>query len=291
MKPAPFSYHAANSVKEVLDLLTELGPEARVLAGGQSLVPMMNFRVAQPAHLVDINPVVELDYLQADDGRLAIGARTRQSALERSPAAAARAPLLVEAVGHQAFPTVRHRGTVGGSLAHADPAAELSAAVLAMDGELVVTGPDGSRTVPAPEFFRGPFETAIAPQELLTEIRVEAWPAGTGHAFLEFARAYHGFAVVGVAALVHLEGGQIARAAVSLCGVAGTPVRAAIAEEGLVGCTPTPEALEEAAGAAAAGLDPTSDVQGSGAYRRKLARVFVRRALRLAVERANGGQS
>jgi carbon-monoxide dehydrogenase medium subunit len=186
---------------------------------------------------------------------------------------------------------VRHRGTVGGSLAHADPAAELSAAVLAMDGKLVVTGPDGPRTVPAPEFFRGPFETAIAPQELLTEIRVEAWPAGTGHAFLEFARAYHGFAVVGVAALVHLDGGQIARAAVSLCGVAGTPVRAAAAEERLVGRTPTPETLEEAAVAAAVGLDPASDVQGSGAYRRKLARVFVRRALRLALERANGGQS
>lgn len=274
----------------MLDLLTELGPEARVLAGGQSLVPMMNFRVAQPAHLVDINPVVELDYLQAEDGRLAIGARTRQSALERSPEVAARAPLLVEAVRHMAFPTVRHRGTVGGSLAHADPAGELAAAVLALDGELVVTGPDGSRTVPAAEFFRGPFETAVGPQELLTEIRVGTWPAGTGHAFLEFARTYHAFAVVGAAALVHLDGGQVARAAVSLCGVAGTPVRATAAEERLVGGAPTPEALEEAATAAAAGLDPPSDVQGSGAYRCKLARVFVRRALRLAVERANGGQ-
>lgn len=274
----------------MLDLLTELGPEARVLAGGQSLVPMMNFRVAQPAHLVDINPVVELDYLRAEDGRLAIGARTRQSALERSPEVAARAPLLVEAVRHMAFPTVRHRGTVGGSLAHADPAGELAAAVLALDGELVVTGADGSRTVPAAEFFRGPFETAVGPQELLTEIRVGTWPAGTGHAFLEFARTYHAFAVVGAAALVHLDGGQVDRAAVSLCGVAGTPVRATAAEERLVGRTPTPEALEEAATAAAAGLDPPSDVQGSGAYRCKLARVFVRRALRLAVERANGGQ-
>lgn len=274
----------------MLDLLTELGPEARVLAGGQSLVPMMNFRVAQPAHLVDINPVVELDYLRAEDGRLAIGARTRQSALERSPEVAARAPLLVEAVRHMAFPTVRHRGTVGGSLAHADPAGELAAAVLALDGELVVTGADGSRTVPAAEFFRGPFETAVGPQELLTEIRVGTWPAGTGHAFLEFARTYHAFAVVGAAALVHLDGGQVDRAAVSLCGVAGTPVRATAAEERLVGRTPTPEALEEAAVAAADGLDPPSDVQGSGAYRRKLARVFVRRALRLAVERANGGQ-
>lgn len=290
MKPAPFSYRAASSVKEVLDLLTELGPEARVLAGGQSLVPMMNFRVAQPAYLVDINPVVELDYLKAEDGRLAIGARTRQSALERSPAVAAQAPLLVEAVRYMSFPTVRHRGTVGGSLAHADPAGELPAAVLALDGELVVTGPDGSRTVPAAEFFQGPFETAVGPKELLTEIRVGAWPAGTGHAFLEFARAYHAFAVVGAAALVHLDGGQVARAAVSLCGVAGAPVRATAAEERLVGGAPTPEALEEAAAAAAEGLDPPSDVQGSGAYRRKLARVFVRRALRLAVDRATGGQ-
>jgi carbon-monoxide dehydrogenase medium subunit len=289
MKPAPFSYHAATSVKEALDLLTELGPDVRVLAGGQSLVPMMNFRVAQPEHLVDINPVVELDYLHAEDGRLAIGARTRQAALERSPTAAAQAPLLVEAVRHMSFPTVRQRGTVGGSLAHADPAAELPAAVLAMDGELVVTGPEGSRTVPVAEFFRGPFETVVAPHELLTEIRVNAWPAGTGHGFLEFARAHHAFAVVGAAALIHLDGGLVARAAVALCGVAGIPVRATAAVDQLVGGVPTPEALEEAAAAAADGLDPPSDVQGSGAYRRKLARVFVRRALRLAVDRANGG--
>jgi carbon-monoxide dehydrogenase medium subunit len=251
---------------------------------------MMNFRLAQPAHLVDINPVVELDYVHAEDGRLTVGARTRQSTLERSSAAVAQAPLLVDAVRLMSFPTVRHRGTVGGSLAHADPAAELSAAVLALDGDLVVTGPDGSRSVPAPEFFRGPFETVIGPQELLTEIRIENWPAGTGHAFLEFARAYHAFAVVGAAALVHLDGGQVDRAAVSLCGVAGTPVRATAAEARLVGSTPTPEALEAAATAAADGLDPPSDVQGSGAYRRKLARVFVRRALLLAVERANGGR-
>ena len=290
MKPAPFSYHAATSVKEALDLLTELGPDARVLAGGQSLVPMMNFRVAQPADLVDINPVVELDYIHADDGRLAIGARTRQATLERSSEVAARVPLLTEAARHMSFPTVRHRGTVGGSLAHADPAAELPAAVLALDGELVVTGPDGPRSIPAAEFFRGPFETAVGPQELLTEVRVQAWPGGTGHAFLEFARAYHAFAVVGAAALVHLDGGQVARAAVSLCGVAGTPVRATAAEEALVGRVPNPEVLEEAANAAALGLDPTSDVQGSGSYRRKLARVFVRRVLRLALERAEGGR-
>jgi aerobic carbon-monoxide dehydrogenase medium subunit len=291
MKPAPFSYHAANSVKEVLDLLMELGSGARVLAGGQSLVPMMNFRVAQPTHLIDINPVVELDYLHAEEERLVIGARTRQSALERSSAVAVQAPLLVEAVRHMSFPTVRHRGTAGGSLAHADPAGELPAAVLALDGDLVVAGSDGSRTVPAREFFQGPFETAVGPQELLTEIRVPSWPSGTGHAFLEFARAHHGFAVVGAAALVHLEGGEVVRAAVSLCGVAGVPVRATAAEERLVGATATPDVFEEAAHVAASGLDPPSDVQGSGAYRRKLARVFVRRALSLAVERAKGGQS
>ena len=291
MKPARFSYHVAGSLKETLDLLTELGPETRVLAGGQSLVPMMNFRLVQPAHLVDINPVVELDYVRLDDGHLTIGARTRQAALERSPDVAARAPLLVEAVRHMSFPTVRPRGTAGGSLAHADPAGELPAAVLALDGDLVVAGPEGTRTVPAMEFFRGPFETAVGSQDVLTEIRVPCWPSGTGHAFLEFARAHHGFAVIGAAALVQLDGEEVVRAAVSLCGVAGVPVRAIAAEERLVGAAPTPDALEEAAQAASSGLDPPSDVQGSGAYRRKLARVFVRRALTVAVKRAKEDRS
>ncbi|MQA17567.1 MAG: xanthine dehydrogenase family protein subunit M, partial [Pseudonocardiaceae bacterium] len=234
--------------------------EARVLAGGQSLVPMMNFRVAQPAHLVDINPVAELDFLHVEGGRLTVGARARQSALERSPDVKARAPLLAEAVRHVGFSTVRHRGTVGGSIAHADPAGELPAAVLALDAELVVTGLGGTRSLPAAEFFRGPFETCIEPGELLTEIRLEPWPPGTGHAFLEFARAYHGFAVVGVAALVHLDGGRVTRAAVSLCGMAGTPVRAGAVEARLVGAAPTPETLRAAAALADDGLHPPSDV-------------------------------
>lgn len=290
MKPAPFSYHAASSVKEALDLLARLGPEARVLAGGQSLLPMMNFRVAQPPHLVDVNPVAELDYLRVEDGHLVIGALTRQSGLERSSVAAERAPLLVEAVRHVGFPTVRHRGTVGGSLAHADPAGELGAAVLALGGEVVVTGPEGSRTVTAEELFRGVFETALAPGELLTEVRVPTWPPGTGHGFVEFVRAYQGFAVVGVGALVHLDGGQVDGVAIGLCGVGSTPARASTAEQQLLGQAPTPEALEAAGAVAAEGLDPPSDIHGSGAYRRKLARVFVRRALTRAVERATGGQ-
>jgi carbon-monoxide dehydrogenase medium subunit len=289
VKPPPFSYHHAGSVAEAVNLLGEVGPSGKVLAGGQSLLQQMNLRLIRPAHLVDINGLSELDYVRSDNGTLAIGACTRQSTLERSAEAAASAPLLVTAVKHVAHPPIRHRGTVGGSLAHADPAAELPAAALAADGELVVVGPEGRRTISVGDFFVGRNATAMADGELLAEVRVPVWPAGTGHAFVELARRYGGIPIVGVAALVHLDGGRVRRAAVALCGVAQTPIRAREAEAALDGQEPTDQVIAEAAAAASRGLDPPSDVHGSGHYRRKLSEVLVRRALKRACARPGPG--
>ncbi len=291
MKPAPFSYHAPTTTREAVSLLADFQEEGRVLAGGQSLIPLMNFRLAQPAHLVDVNPLVELDYIRTDDGWLAVGARTRQSALEASPEAAQRAPLLTEAIKLVAHPPIRHRGTVGGSIAHADPAAELPTVALAMDWEMIVASTKGLRTVTAAEFFKGPYATALGSDELLAECRFKAWPAkGTGHAFMEMARTHANFAIVGAAVLLHLEDGKVDRAAIAVCGLAGTPLRATGAENVLTGASPTKELLDEAAGAAVAGLTPASDIHGGSSFRLKVGRVYVRRALELALGRARGEQ-
>ena len=292
MKPAPFSYHAPTSVREAVSMLDELGDRGRVLAGGQTLLQLMNFRVLKPENLIDINPVTELDYIRRDDGALAIGARTRQSTLERSLEAAERAPLVVEAVGNVAHPSVRNRGTVGGSVAYADPASELPAVVLAMDGEVVITSAArGERTLAAADFFRGPYTNACSEDELLTEVRLPLQPSGTGHAFLEFQRKHGSYALMGTAVLVHLDGDRVDRAAISLCGVDETPVRASRAEDMVVGNVPTDEVFEEAAAAAVPELNPLPDTKGSPEYRRKLAKVFIRRALDLAVRRARGERS
>lgn len=258
-------------------MLAAAGDEGAVLAGGQSLVPLMNFRVAQPAHLVDINYVDELDYIRVDDGWLAIGARTRQAALERSDEVAKAAPLLTEAIRSVAHPPVRHRGTVVGSIVHADPAAELPACILALDGELTIQGPSGERRVPAREFFTGPLMTAKQVGELVTEVRVPARNGdGGGHALAEFSRRHADFAVAGAA----VSGGAIA-----LFGVADTPVRASEAEQHL-GQSADPA---EVAAAATAGLRPNADVHGGAEYRRRVARACVERAVRRA--RENGGAS
>ena len=290
MKPAPFTYHAPTTAAEAVTVLGELGEEGRVLAGGQSLVPLMNFRLAQPAHLVDINRIDELDYLRRADGGLAIGARARQSRLEHSADARATAPLLTEAVTLVAHPPIRHRGTVCGSVAHGDPAAELPAALLAQGGEAVLTSVDGERLVRFEHFFQGPFSTATRPGELLKELLVQGWPSGTGHAFVEVERRHGDFAVAGACALVHLDGGAIDRVAIALCGVAGTPVRATEAEASLLGRPGADEELRDAAEAAVRGLSPASDVHGPAEYRVQVASACVRRALRRALERAAGGQ-
>jgi carbon-monoxide dehydrogenase medium subunit len=272
VKPAPFTYHRATTTSEAVDMLASASDDASVLAGGQSLVPLMNFRVAQPAHLVDINFVDELDYIRLDDGWLAIGARTRQAAVERSADVARAAPLLSEALRSVAHPPVRHRGTVVGSVVHADPAAELPAVLLALDGEVVIRGGSGERRVAAADFFTGPLMTAKAAGELVTEVRVPAADGnGGGHALVEFSRRHADFAVAGAA---------VAGGAIALFGVADTPVRASRAEQVLAGDGGA--APGDVAGAAVEGLQPVSDVHGGPAYRRRVARACVERALRRA---------
>lgn len=285
MKPPPFDYAAPRSVAEAVALLGEhADAEPRVLAGGQSLVPLMNFRLAQPGHLIDLRRVAELDGIRLDGDTLVIGAMTRQSAVEDSPEVAVAAPLLAEAVAFVAHRPIRNSGTVGGSLAHADPAAELPAVALALDAELVAAGPGGTRTVPAAEFFDGPFSTVLTPGEILTEVRLPR--RGGGHAFVEFARTHGNFAIVAVAALVELSDGRISRAAVALTGVAPTAVRATAAEQALRGAAPDAASIAAAADAAVAGLTPAGDLHASAETRTDVARVHVRRALELAVSRA-----
>jgi aerobic carbon-monoxide dehydrogenase medium subunit len=287
MKPPSFDYVAPRSLEEALDILGQHGSAAKVLAGGQSLVPLLNLRLAGPELLVDINDVQGLDRLSAWDGGLAIGALVRQSDLERADVVRERLPLLAEAAALVGHPAIRHRGTAGGSLAHADPAAELPAAVLALEATLVVSGRNGTRSLAASEFFTGYLTTALEPDELLTEIRVAGVPRGTGSAFVEMSRRSGDFAICGAAALVTLNaGGRCDRVRLALCGVGAGPVRARGVEDALLGEVPTGTLLQEAAQRVLADIDPPSDIHGSAAYRRKLAAVMARRAIELAARRA-----
>lgn len=293
MKPAPFDYHRPDTLEEALAILARSGGDAKALAGGQSLVPAMNFRLARPAVLVDLNRIASLAYLtESPDGWLRIGAMTRQRAAERSPAVARGAPLLFEALPWIAHPQIRNRGTVGGSLAHADPAAELPAVMVALDARFVLTGPSGARTVPAREFYTGLLSTALAPDELLTEVQVPPRPPGAGEAFVELARRHGDFALVGVAVRVVLDpSGTCASARIALLSVGDGPVLASRAMAVLTGSALDQDRLDEAAGAAAdSDIDPPGDIHASPAYRRRLARVLVRRALAQAAERAARGR-
>jgi aerobic carbon-monoxide dehydrogenase medium subunit len=291
MKPPPFAYAAPDTLEEAVGLLTEHAEaEPRVLAGGQSLIPLMNFRLAKPGYLVDLRNVAGLSGIRRDGDVLVIGAMTRLAEVERSPEVAVAAPLVTEAVGLVAHAPVRNSGTVGGSLAHADPAAELPAVALALDAELVAAGPGGSRVIPAADFFTGPYSTDLAADEILTEIRLPVWPGG--HAFTEFSRVHANFAVVAVAALVELDGDgdgdgdRIRHAALALAGVAPTPVRATVAERALAGAPADAAAIRAAADAAATGLSPAGDLHASPETRRGLARTYLRRGIELAVARA-----
>ena len=288
MKPAPFAYHRPATLDEALTLLAEHGGEAKPLAGGQSLIPAMNFRLARPAVLVDLNRVAELGYVRAGRDGLQIGAMTRQRAVERSEAVRSAAPLLAEAMPFIAHPQIRNRGTVGGSLAHADPAAELPAVMLALEARFRARGPQGERWIPAGEFFTGILETALGPDELLLEVAVPKSPARTGYAFAELARRRGDYALVGVAARVTLDRrGRCQAARITLFSVGDGPVLATAAAAMLDGQEPSPEAMRAAADAAAQrDIDPPSDIHASAAYRRRLAAVLTRRALQRAVERA-----
>jgi CO/xanthine dehydrogenase FAD-binding subunit len=280
MKPPKFDYVLPRSLDEALGVLGRHGEEARVLAGGQSLVPLLNFRLVRPAYLVDLNEVPGLDGIRVEGGRLVIGAMTRQRAVETSTVVRERCPLLAEAMPQIGHVQIRNRGTVGGSLAHADPAGELPAVVAALDGELVLRSARGERRLPAQEFFVAYLTTAAAPDELLVEARLPVTPPRTGTAFMEVSRRHGDFAIVGVAATVTVdEGGVCTACALALTGVGATPVVPRPAARALVGVTPTPDAFEEVARRVAGGLTPDSDLHASGDYRKHLAGVLTRRAL------------
>jgi len=290
MKLPHVEYEAPRAVSEAVALLAEHQDEASVLAGGQSLIPLLALRLAQPALLIDINGIAELSGVSATDGWVAIGAMTREYLAEESGTIADAVPLLAAAlplIGHEA---IRSRGTVGGSLAHADPAAELPAVARALDAEFVVRGPSGERVVPASEWFEGYLTTSRQPDELLTEVRFPAAGPGTGVSFQEVARRHGDFAMVGLATSVTLSEGAISDARLALAGVSDVPVRVAAAEDLLVGERSSAELFDEAARRAADGIDPPSDLHGSSDYRKKVAAALVRRGLREAVDNAQERQ-
>jgi carbon-monoxide dehydrogenase medium subunit len=287
VKPAPFEYLAPTSLEQALRVLGERGDEAKVLAGGQSLLPLLNMRLARPSLLVDLNRVAELAYVEAVDGALRIGAMTRQRTAERSEAVATHAPLLRDAVRWIGHPAIRTRGTIGGSLAHADAVAELPCALVALEGTLVAHRRTVARSIAAADFFQSVFTTALAPDELLVEVRVPVQPPRTGWAFIELARRHGDFAIVGVGALLTLDArGQIAGARLAYAGAADRPVRAERAEAALIGQPPTEATFAAAAQQAAEMLDPPSDLHGSADYRRTIAISLTRRALATAAARA-----
>jgi carbon-monoxide dehydrogenase medium subunit len=289
MKPAPFDYEAPASLDAALGLLARHGGDAKVLAGGQSLIPVMNFRLAEPALLVDINRLAELDFIRRDpDGSLRIGALTRQRRLERDPLVAAAAPLLREAVPFIAHPQIRNRGTFGGSLAHADPAAELPALAVALDARLRLRRTGGDRWVDAAAFFAGLFTTALEPDEILAEAAIPPSPPRTGWAFLEIARRHGDYAQAGLAARVTLDGsGRCREARLVYLSAGDAPVRAAAAERLLAGEELSDAAVEAAAEKASRDeIHPPGDVHATSEFKRHLARVLTRRALRRAAGRA-----
>jgi carbon-monoxide dehydrogenase medium subunit len=289
VKPDTFDYHAARSLDEATALLGELGDEGRILAGGQSLVPLMNFRLAQPEHLVDINPIEELNYLRRDNDSIAIGATARQATVERSPEARTQVPLLAEALRSVAHETIRHRGTVVGSIAHADPAAELPSVALALGATLTLASASGTRTVPAGDFFLGPFETVVEPGEMVIEVSFPIAAKDGAYAFAEFARRNGDFAIAGAAIGLTMSGNTVTDASIALCSVGPTPVRAEAAEDLLRGSEPDDELVERVAEVAVEGLTPPPDMHGGTQYRIRVARTEVRRALRKALERGRGG--
>lgn len=286
MLPSRFEYHRAASVEETLSLLDTYAEDAKVLAGGQSLIPIMKLRFATPGHLIDVNRVSGLDGIQERDGSLRIGALVRHNALAASDVVKARYPTIATAAPQIADPIVRNLGTIGGSLAHADPAGDLGSVMLALGGSVVLRSSSGEREVPVSEFLVDTFATSIAPNELLTEVRVPAPAARSGGTYLKLERKVGDFATVGVAIVVALDNGSISRAGIGLTGVGLKNIEATDAAAALAGSAPGDDALAEAGRLAAAASNPTDDVRGSAAYKRHIVDVYVRRGLAGAVEMA-----
>jgi carbon-monoxide dehydrogenase medium subunit len=293
VKPPPFDYLAPTSLEEAVEAMARHGDEAKLLAGGQSLMPLLAFRLAHPGVLVDLNGVRELEYLRADDGQLVIGAMTRHRTVQDVPGLRQRCAMLaegVELIGHVA---IRNRGTVGGSLAHADPAAEWPALALALDAECEVVGPRGTRTVPVEELLVGYFTTTLEPDEILKEVRLRLPTGRVGSTFVELTRRHGDFAIAGVGALLVLDDdGSVGDARLTLIGVKDLAVRVRAAERMLVGSKLDDALMDEAVAAVDDAIEPSDDLHGSASYRRHVAKVLARRALveaRARAERKGGG--
>jgi len=285
MKPARFEYHAPVTLDEAIALLVRYDGEARLLAGGQSLVPLLNFRLARPAALIDLNRIKSLAYIREHDGHVRFGAMTRQRAIEFSPVVARRLPLLREATRWVGHLPIRSRGTIGGSIAHADPSAEYPAVLAALAGEVVARGPKGERTLAPDTLFETYLTTTLTPDEILTEVRLPVMPEGSGWAFEEFARRHGDFAIVGVAAAVWRTSGRVT-VRLATAGAGATP-RRLLASEDIVEREGFGDAAVEAAARRASELvEPDSDLHASADYRRHLAGVLTERALKRAIERS-----
>ena len=284
MKAAPFEYMAVGSLEEAVSALGEYGDGAKVIAGGQSLVPLLALRLARPDVLLDINGVRGLDYIQAEGRTLRLGALARHRAVEQEQTVREQFGVVAEAVANIGHVAIRNRGTVGGSVAHADPAAEWPAILLALDGEIEAFGPNGTRAIAASDFFVSYLTTALDVEEVLREVRVTLPPGRIGTNFMELARRHGDFAIAGVVAVLARENGSVNHCRLALSGVGGTAVRTRSAEEALVGGEARAGEIEEAARLAAEEIEPAGDIHGSADYRRKVARVLVRRALTAAAK-------
>ena len=289
MIPAAFDYHRPATLEEAVKLLAQHGEEAKVLSGGMSLLPMLKLRLASFAHLVDIGRIPGLEYIKEEGGFLRIGAMTRQAALGRSDLIRSKYPVLADAVPLIADPLVRNRGTVGGNVANGDPGNDQPAIMLALGATFIARGPKGERSVPANQFYKGLYATALAPNEILTEVRIPAPPPRSGGAYAKLKRKTGDFAVAAVAVQLTLDGkGAVERAGIALTSAGVTPVEAGDAAKFLVGKVPDDKTIVEAAKMAAAKSAPGADRRGSVEYKREMARVLTTRALRKAVQRAGG---
>lgn len=289
MKPPPFDYSAPDSLEEALSLLRDLGDEARPLAGGQSLIPLLSLRLARPSHLIDLARVADSDLstIRKTDGHITIGAMVREGQAEADESVRRDAPLLAEALPLIGHPAIRSRGTIGGSLSHADPSAELPAVAVAIGAELVAqSSARGRRSIKAEDFFTGFLSTAMEADEILVQVRFPEASPGTGTAIAEVARRHGDFAMVGAATAVRMESGRIAGARVVLTGVSDTPLALTDAEKLLSGAEPTDDVIREVAAELTKPLSPPADVHGSSAYRRHVATVLISRTLQTAVHRA-----
>ena len=285
MIPAPFDYHAPQTLEEALTLLQSHPDDAKVLSGGQSLLPLLKLRLGAAGHLVDIGRIAGLDYIREEDGHLKIGGRTRESALEHSDLIQSKYPLLAETAAVIADPLVRNLATVGGNLAHGDPANDHPATMLALRAEVVATGPNGTRTIPIDQFFLGLFTTALAADEILTEIRVPVPPARSGGSYVKLERKVGDFATAASAVQLTLgAGGEVASVGIALTNAGPTPLRATDAEQYLTGKQPSDDVIAEAARRASAIATPNADRRGAIEYKRQMARVLTGRALKRAIE-------